>query len=144
MPRLLILIALTLGLQVHAAEPAWKGYDPVAYFTRGAATPGESTITLSFGGQTIHFATTGHRDLFRASPERYLPRYGGHCAMAMSGGRSIPSDPRAFAIIDGQLYLFSKSGLVEQFRREASRLIAEADRRWTAWSGNTAKPKGKS
>jgi YHS domain-containing protein len=144
MTRLLLLLAFFTALNLQAAEPAWQGYDPVAYFTRGAATPGDAAITLSFGGQTIRFATSGHRDLFRAAPDRYLPRYGGHCAMAMSSDHVIPADPRAFAILDGRLYLFSKSPLVEQFRREASRLIAEADRRWASWSGNPSKPKGKS
>ena len=52
---------LLLAWTARAEEPALKGYDPVAYFTRGEATRGDAGITLAFGGQTIRFATEAHR-----------------------------------------------------------------------------------
>lgn len=123
---------LLLAGALHAGDAAWDGYDPVAYFTRGKATPGQSGITLMFGGQTIRFSTTAHRDMFRQAPEKYAPQFDGQCAYAMSQHARMPANPRAFAIIGGRLFLFSKPELVAQFQQKAERLLAEAEAYWAS------------
>ncbi len=115
----------------------------MAYFTRGEAARGNAGITLNFGGQTIRFSTAGHREMFQADPQKYAPQYDGQCAYAMSKDHRTPADPKSFAIVDGKLYLFSQRGLVERFRSEADRLIAEADRHWAALAGSLQNKKGK-
>jgi YHS domain-containing protein len=126
---LLPLLAASAG-RGQAAEPALKGYDPVAYFTGTGPARGDSAITLQFGGQTFQFQTARHREMFRETPERYAPQYGGHCAYAMSQRARMPADPSAFAVIEGKLYLFSKSSLVSRFQSEWQKLAADADRYW--------------
>jgi hypothetical protein len=39
---------------------------------------GKSEIFYSWNDATWRFATTEHRDLFVANPERYAPQYGGY------------------------------------------------------------------
>jgi YHS domain-containing protein len=114
----------------QAAEPALKGYDPVAYFTGSKPARGDSAITLQFGGQTFQFQTARHREMFRETPERYAPQYGGHCAYGMSQQARVPADPSAFAVIEGKLYVFSKSSLVGRFQKQWQKLAADADRYW--------------
>ncbi len=86
---------------------AIKGYDPVSYFTGKKAMEGKKDITLTTEGITYRFATTQDRDLFKSSPEKYQPQFGGWCAYAMGAtGEKVDIDPETFKLIDGKLYLF--------------------------------------
>ena len=57
---------------------AVKGYDVVAYFTMGEPTKGERSFSYQWHGATWRFASKKHLDLFKASPEKYAPQYGGY------------------------------------------------------------------
>lgn len=135
MTRRTILISL-LAWTARAEEPAWQGYDPVAYFTRGAATPGDAGITLTFAGRTIRFSTTAHREMFRRAPRKYSPQYDGQCTYALSQHQRMEADPRAFSIVGGRLFLFSKPELVSRFQQDAKRLLAAADAYWDSLQAN--------
>ena len=84
---------------------ALGGYDPVAYFTEGAARAGSSEWQAEWGGGTWHFASDAHRTAFLADPEAYAPQFGGHCAFAASLGIKTPGAPETWSIIDGRLFL---------------------------------------
>ena len=56
---------------------AMRGYDPVAYFTRGAAREGSAEITHVYEGVTYQFTSKEHRELFAANPEAYKPSWAG-------------------------------------------------------------------
>ena len=53
---------------------AIKGYDPVAYFTMGKATPGDPAISAEWLGAEWYFANTRDRDLFVADPIAYAAK----------------------------------------------------------------------
>ena len=57
---------------------AIKGYDTVAYFTEGRAVKGQSKFSYSWNDAEWYFASAENRDLFKASPEDYAPKYGGY------------------------------------------------------------------
>ena len=84
---------------------AIKGTDPVAYFTLGEPVKGIKDFEAEWNGAKWRFATAGHRDLFKADPEKYAPQYGGYCAWAVSQGYTAGIDPEAWKIVDGKLYL---------------------------------------
>ena len=88
---------------------AIKGYDTVAYFTAGKALKGTENFSFSWHGMTWYFSTKENRDLFAANPERYTPQYDGFCAWAMTESRLARTDPEVWKIVDGKLYLPSKS-----------------------------------
>ena len=56
---------------------AIKGYDPVAYFAEHRAVKGKEEFEYLYEGAQWRFLSAGHRDLFAANPERYMPQYGG-------------------------------------------------------------------
>lgn len=86
------------------------GHDLVAYITKNAAVPGDPAITHLHEGITWRFASAENRDAFKAEPTKYLPQFGGYCAWAVASGYTAPSDPEAFSVVDGKLYLnYSKS-----------------------------------
>ena len=105
--------ALAVGNPVAAAQPmvfsnggfAINGYDPVAYFTEGEPVEGLDEHTLTWNDATWRFANAKNLEAFEADPETYAPRYGGYCAYAVSRNYTASTDPDAWTIHDGKLYL---------------------------------------
>jgi hypothetical protein len=109
---------------------AVKGYDVVAYFTRGKPVRGSGSYTHRWRDATWRFASAEHRDLFAADPERYAPQYGGYCAWAVSQGTTAGIDPEAWKIVDGKLYLNYSGSIQERWKRDIPGHITRADANW--------------
>jgi YHS domain-containing protein len=90
---------------------AIDGYDTVAYFTQKKPVEGNKAHQVKWRDANWYFSNKDNKALFIAHPEKYAPQYGGWCAYAMSDeGRTIRTDPDAFVIYNGKLYLnYSKS-----------------------------------
>ncbi|MCB1462998.1 MAG: YHS domain-containing protein [Nitratireductor sp.] len=119
--------------QVHAgAIPgvAINGYDPVAYFTENKPVEGSAAITTTWNGATWRFASAANRDAFVADPEKYAPQYGGYCAWAVSNGYTAGTDPRAFSISGGKLYLNYSRSVQARWAKDISGNVSKADANW--------------
>lgn len=117
--------------EVFATEAgAIRGYDPVAYHTEGKATPGAEAIVHRWNGATWHFASEANRALFVADPVRYAPRYGGYCAYGTSNGYKVSTEPEAFAIVDGVLYLNYNVPVQNTWNKDRPGYIGKADTQW--------------
>ncbi|GAB4289201.1 MAG: hypothetical protein Kow0058_08660 [Roseovarius sp.] len=106
------------------------GYDPVAYFTDNAAVPGDPAIAAEHGGVRYLFASAAHRDTFLADPEKYVPAYGGHCAMGAAMGLKLDVDPKLFRVVDGKLYLNVHEMAQKRWLSDVPGNIATADAKW--------------
>lgn len=85
-----VLLAAVIGFldlsAIWAAEPvntdtqglAIQGYDPVAYFIQGRPFKGTEAFAYRWMGAEWRFVNAEHLDLFRSSPEKYAPQYGGY------------------------------------------------------------------
>ncbi|HCC3106577.1 TPA: YHS domain protein, partial [Legionella pneumophila] len=82
-----------------------QGYDLVSYHQKNGPVRGSGNHTAYHNGVAYLFATDENKKVFQANPEKYLPAYGGYCAFAVSVGRKVVSDPLAWKIVDGILYL---------------------------------------
>ena len=109
---------------------ALKGYDATAYFEQGKPAKGSPEFSHTWNGATWHFESVQSRDLFKASPEKYAPQYGGYCAWAVSNNYTADIDPEAWKIIDGKLYLNYSKSVQRKWEPEAAKRIADADRNW--------------
>ena len=87
---------------------AISGFDAVAFFTAKKATVGKPEFSHSYLGAKWLFSSEENLKLFQASPEKYLPEWGGHCAWAVAensfSSKRLSGD---FELISGKLYLFS-------------------------------------
>ena len=132
----LILVAVTTTYAADAVNKtaatgiAIKGYDPVAYFDEGKAVKGKSNLAFEWKEARWLFGSRQHRDLFRKSPERYAPQYGGYCAFGVSSGHAAPVDPEAWKIVDGKLYLNYNKKVQELWLKDVNGFIEKADRNW--------------
>lgn len=106
------------------------GYDPVAYFTQHNAVPGNPAITAQYHGSTFRFANTEDRDLFTQAPEKYAPQYNGFCTFAVAENAKAPSNPAAFRIVDGKLYLQYSAAVTKQFDAAPHKYLSEAEHNW--------------
>lgn len=124
--------------QSSGAEPrvAMKGYDPVAYFTDGRPVRGLPQFAHDWDEGRYYFASATHRDMFAADPDRYAPRFAGHCTASLTRGAKNPGDPEAWAIVDGKLYLVGMGKGKEVAMAGVQRLstdptmIANAQKKW--------------
>ncbi len=137
--RALIALLLLLTFPVLAVDPvntgrfsnvAIQGYDPVAYFEDSAAVPGKKDITHEWNGAVWQFASTAHRDLFAADPEKYAPQYGGYCAYAASKGKIANGDAEAWTVWEGKLYLNYSKKVRERWSTDIPGNVAKADTNW--------------
>jgi len=119
---------------------ALSGYDPVAYFdleqvpvgTRAPeAVPGKADITAEYNGAKWAFASEENRDKFLADPERYAPRYDGHCAFGIYKGGKVPGNPNLWRIVDGKLYVNITPTVVGFWEKDIPGDIATANKNWT-------------
>jgi hypothetical protein len=67
--------------------------------------------------------------MFASNAERYAPRLGSYCSMALTRGVKVIADLEIWTIVDGKLYLLSKGGLTE-FRQNAHENINKAEANW--------------
>ena len=112
------------------AGKAIHGYDPVAYFTDGKPVRGDSTLTYAYEGATWQFATAKNRDAFKANPVKYAPQYGGYCAFGTSRGYKAPTEPDAWTIVDGKLYLNYNTKVRTEWDKDKPGYIQKADKNW--------------
>ena len=106
---------------------AIDGYDTVSYWTENKAIEGKKEFTYEWGGAKWRFSTQENLDLFKATPVKYLPEYGGHCAYAMSDDRLVGVDPEVFEILDGKLYLNYSESVQGHWAAEKDKFIKEAN-----------------
>jgi YHS domain-containing protein len=117
-----------------------QGYDPVAYFTRHQAVKGNPAIQTRFGGAIYYFVSVADKVAFRKNPSRYVPQYGGFCAYHLSKGELKDSDPAAFLIYKGKLYVCSAADGVKEFRSNIDANIRRADDNWVPLSRAQGQP----
>jgi YHS domain-containing protein len=109
---------------------AINGYDPVAYFTSDKAIIGNKTFTHSWKDATWYFSSQENLDLFKTSPEKYAPQFGGYCAFAVSKGFTANTDPEAFKIIDGKLYLCADKEMLNNWMQEGEESRRKLEDNW--------------
>ena len=84
---------------------AVSGYDTVAYFTESKAIKGSKKYKAEYQGAEWRFSSQENLDLFLSEPEKYAPQYGGYCAFGLAMGHAVSSDPEAWKVVDGKLYM---------------------------------------
>ncbi len=108
------------------------GHDPVAYFTRGAPLRGSAQHVVDLPDRSYYFANAEHKALFQAAPARYEPQYGGFCASGAAFAVKLGSDPGAWHIRDGRLFIFGDVIGQTAWGLDAAWNVAHADRLWPA------------
>lgn len=106
------------------------GYDPVAYFTESKPVKGNPDFSYAYKDATWLFSSAANRDAFKAAPDKYMPQYGGYCAYGTSQGHKAPTEPEAWTIVDGKLYLNYNPKVKTKWSENQAENIKAADQQW--------------
>lgn len=107
------------------------GHDVVSYFTEKAHRPGNPAIKSVYRGVTFRFSKPEHKALFDASPEKYIPQFGGYCANGIVYAIPWGGDADTWEIIDGKLYIFGGKGSHDAFMLDVPKNLALANKYWS-------------
>lgn len=122
-----------LAFNLDKYNVAIQGYDPVSYF-EGKAQKGNASFYFFYKGVRYEFISQQHLELFKTTPDKYEPAYGGWCAYAMGAtGEKVEIDPTKFKIKEGKLYLFYYSiinNTLNKWNIDEANLKAKADINW--------------
>lgn len=117
-------------------DVAINGYDPVAYFTDAKPVLGNASLNSVFNGATWHFASAENKASFDAEPARFAPQFGGYCAYAVSKGYTAPTDPNAWTVHDGKLYLNYSLRARDLWSEDVPGNITKGNANWPAVLSN--------
>jgi YHS domain-containing protein len=134
----LITACLLFGLLAHAqnkvfttSEGAIRGYDPVAYYTESKPVKGQKQFSAGWNGATWYFKSDENKKMFTENPEKYAPQYGGFCAYGVSRDYKVKTEPEAWAIHNGKLYLNYDLSIAKKWANDKEGYIKKADANWS-------------
>jgi len=109
---LVAVVLLTTAHQGVCQEYAYKegevavgGYDITTYFDNNLLK-GNKSIQTAYEGVIYYFVNQANLDKFKSNPQKYIPAYGGWCAMALCQNKLVEPNPKLYSIIDDKLHLF--------------------------------------
>ena len=130
MTAVLMLPVFAQAEEITHSTVAVQGYDVVGYFDDSKAEKGNGNHVATYEGVNYLFASNDHKKEFEANPKKYLPVYGGWCAIGVKLGKKIISDPESWKIVDGKLYLNLNQSVQNLWLKDIPGNIKEANKNW--------------
>lgn len=127
--------AANIDVNANANDLAIHGYDTVSYFTDGKATKGTNKYTASYKSAIYQFSSEKNRTLFNANPEKFVPEFGGYCAMGVALNKKLDIDPTAWKIVEGKLYLNLNKAVQKKWLSDVPGHLETAVRTWSGIQG---------
>lgn len=122
--------AADIDVNVDKNDIAIKGYDPVSYFVEGSPVKGSADYTATYKNAIYKFSSAKNRNAFQSNPDKYAPQFGGHCAFGVTKERKFDTDPTAWKIVDGKLYLNLNKDVQKVWLKDVPGNIATANDIW--------------
>lgn len=131
-------VFLLTSLAAHAgpvytgffSNTAVGGYDTVSYH-QGEPVKGGKAHQTQWMGADWYFSSAENLALFKDSPERYAPAFGGHCAWALAAKDDlVKGDPEVWAIVDEVLYLNYSKSVQKTWNTDRPGFIRQANANW--------------
>lgn len=121
---------VSTGITTSGVPLAVHGMDTVVLSNLNAVAHGDAVHTVVNDGVAYYFASKKSAELFEATPEKYMPQYGGFCAYAVALGKKFDGDPRFADIVDGKLFLFVNAAVFEKYSQDKARILKNAEETW--------------
>ena len=119
-------------INTDASTPgvAMHGYDILSYFDHKPAK-GNPSISSIHQGVTYIFVSESHKQKFDANPEKYLPAYGGFCAVAASFDKVEELQQYdIYEVINGKLYFNKNKKAAAFWKKNPKKVIRKSNRKW--------------
>jgi YHS domain-containing protein len=127
--------AADIDVNANANDLAIHGYDAVSYFTDSKASKGDHKYTATYKSAIYQFSSEGNREIFQDNPEKFAPQFGGFCAMGVALNKKLDTDPTAWKIVDGKLYLNLNKAVQKKWLSDVPAHLETANRVWSGIQG---------
>lgn len=110
---------------------AMEGYDLTSFFDKNPVKGNEKYSSI-YEGITYLFATEANKNAFNEAPTKYMPQYGGFCAVAMYFGKAEELQTYdLYDVVDGKLY-FNKNKKAKKVwdKKGPRKIIKRSDSNW--------------
>ncbi|TQV84589.1 hypothetical protein FLL46_22230 [Aliikangiella coralliicola] len=118
------------GLTAAGAALGMHGIDPVAFVNINNRITGTAKYTGVHNNVAYYFASKENLEMFKKSPQSYVPQNGGFCTFGVSVGKKFDGNPRFAAIEEGKLYLFLNEAIFKEFQKDRKGTIKKAASNW--------------
>lgn len=124
-----------LNYNIKSDKIGVKGYSIVSYIEKGLAEKGSKEFQVIHDDVIYNFLSNDQVELFKANPEKYLPKYGGYCAYGVLNGIRLDVSPMNFKVINEKIYLFAKNEKIDALaawnkKRNETKEIEHANIKW--------------
>ena len=129
---------MSKNIQYLENGKALKGYDAVSVYN-GAGVPGKETISSVYLDGIYQFESETNKATFDANPQKYAPKYGGHCSIAVSEGVLVEANPLSSLVQDGELHVFYKDAdedTQDEWKENPIVLKKQAESQWISLSNS--------
>jgi YHS domain-containing protein len=127
----MMLVPVIAHASDRVSTVAVQGYDLVSYHQGdGIPTRGNGNHVVHHNGASYLFATSANKMAFMANPEKYLPAFGGYCAYGVTKHKKFISDPMAYTLVNGKLYLNLNKDVQRIWSQDIAGHIAAARKIW--------------
>jgi len=129
---------MTNNVQYLDNGKALKGYDAISVFN-GAGVPGKENISSIHQDAVYQFESETNKATFNANPQKYAPKYGGHCSIAVSEGVLVEANPLSSLVQDGELHVFYKDeaeDTQDEWKENPIVLKKQAEAQWVKLSNS--------
>ena len=110
---------------------ALQGYDVTTYFDNSAAIKGKDAYQAVYKDKRYLFVSQENLQKFAASPEQFLPQFGGYCAHSVSLETPMQSNPAIYTVEEGNLFLFNSNEAKDAWAKQPTEMIGNARKYWT-------------
>lgn len=110
---------------------AMEGYDLTSFFDSKPVL-GSATYSSTHQGITYLFATADNKNSFDNNPTKYMPQYGGFCAVAIYFNKAEELQTYdLYDVVDGKLY-FNKNKKAKKVwdNKTPAKIIERSDSNW--------------
>ena len=126
----------TAKVNIDSQGVILKGYDVVAYFKQRKPVQGNPAFESTYQGAMYLFASAANKADFDKDPAKYVPQYGGFCALGVVNGMLFDTEEDAFIVYKGKLYLSGNQEGLKSFKDDIDSNIDKADNNWRRITGN--------
>jgi len=109
---------------------ALDSYDVVNYYDKKKANKGDVTFNYKLDDVNWFFTSGQHMRLFKATPNKYIPQFGGYCVYTISKGYTHPPDLNSWHLEKGKLYFFSDEQTKKLALADWKNVLSNAQLNW--------------
>ena len=91
---------------------------------------GSAEFAHDWNGSQWHFSSADNKAKFAADPVAFAPQYGGYCAYAAAKDQLAKTEPDAFTVYDGKLYLNFNQSVKQLWDGNRDPFIKTGDGNW--------------